>query len=132
MSTKRDRIRQRTRAEWEVAKRDELARARQRIGLEPDQKIPDRVLLLEVDGYLPTHTGTWEPDYRLEPRQQWFGFRLLGLADTERERSCLAGRLRLIPSGRSRIGLGPGRIARRSPAGGRRRNLRRRSGRTPR
>jgi hypothetical protein len=125
MSTKRDRKRRRSRAAWEVAKRRELGRARKRIGLDPDETIPDDVLLAEVDGYLPPHTRTWEPDYRLEPRHQWFGFRLIGIADTEPERNCLAQRVLAIRSGRMPLGLGPGGAPRRSPAMGRRRNRRR-------
>jgi hypothetical protein len=126
MSKKRDKARERRRRMWEEAKRCELTVARDRIGLGADEAIPDAVLLGEVDGYLPVHDPRrWEPDYRLEPRHQWFGFRLMGLADTEHERIALACRLRAIRSGTTPIGLGPGGPPRHSPAKGRRRNRRR-------
>jgi hypothetical protein len=126
MSKKRDKIRKRKRHIWEDVKRELLRRARQRIGLGPDEIIPDAALLAEVDHYLPVHTGFGEPNYYSEPRHQWFGFRLIGLADSESERDALARRLRTIHSGRSRWGLGPGSAPRRSPAAARRRNRRRR------
>lgn len=126
MSAKRDKAKRRRRAAWEVAKRRELSHVRERIGLGPDATIPDEVLLAEVDGYIPVPTGTWEPNYLLEPRRQWFGFRLLRLADTEDERNALARRLSTIRSGRMPLGMGPGRAPRRSPESGRSRNRRRR------
>ena len=113
VSTKRDKAKRRRRAAWEVAKRRELTHVREQIGLGPDATIPDEVLLAEVDGYIPVDTGTWEPNYFLEPRRQWFGFRLIGLADREDERSALSRRLSTIRSGRMLLALAPARC----PAG---------------
>jgi hypothetical protein len=127
MSQKRDKVRERRRRIWEDAKLRELSEARHRIGLGADEVIPDAVLLAEVDHYLPVQTGTWRPNYLLEPRQQWFGFRLMGVAYTEPHRQALARRLRAGPRwGRSPFGLGPDGPARCSPAAARRRNRRRR------
>ena len=128
MSKKRDKARERKRTRWESTKRQVLHEVRQTISLGPDEFIPDAVLLAEVDGYVrPDRGGSWDVDHRLEPREQWFGFRLIGLAPTEKERLALGRELASGWSGTVPFGLGPSTASRRSPRSGRRRHRRSRS-----
>ncbi len=133
MSQKRDRIKARGRKRWHEVMLGAIADVRSDLGLEPDEQIPDAVLLAEVDHYLtPTEAGR-KPDYRIEPRKWWLFLRLVRAADSEADRIRLAshiwpaGHIREGQPGSIPWGFGPIRASRRSPGAGRRRNLARRS-----
>jgi hypothetical protein len=104
-----------------------LARVRAELG--PGvRSLADEVLLHEVDHYLPTHSVAGKAQHFLQPREQWFGFRLLGLGDGDAERRALADRLRAEWShGDYAIDVPRSGPARRSEQAGARRNAKRRS-----
>jgi len=128
MSNSKRRQTERRRALWAEVTQRLLSKARSTIGLEPDAIIPDAELLAEVERYLPLYPARGsEIDARLRPREQWFGYRLLGVGHTHSARLDLAAQLRDGVAGGRPLGFGQrSSRGRRSPAAGRRRNLRNR------
>jgi len=127
MSKARRRHKKRREAYWLQLKRSALAKVRTRFGLDSDEVVPDEVLIFEVDHYLPIHAPNGEAQFDLNVREQWFSFRLFGLANGEGERLQLADALDLRPGiGRVSLGLNPSGPARRSEHSGRQRTERRR------
>jgi hypothetical protein len=123
VSQRRNKFHARRRDLWEVAKRELLEDVRARLHLEPDEFIPDAVLLAEVDGYLPPGPPkNGSLNYGLGRRKRWFAYRLVGIGSTDEDRRVLAASLKAGPAGGLHWGLlgfaGP---ARRSPQAGRRR-----------
>lgn len=122
MTKQRDKTRARRNADWNVRSREQVTKARQNIGLDDDQYIPDEVLALEADHYLPRSNPTGSLHHTLESREQWAGFRLIGIADTEEGRERLAARLSSAYSVNPNRSGGSGQGHRRSARSGRRRN----------
>ena len=121
MSKQRDKRRARRDADWEARSREQVKTARKNIGLEDDQYIPDEFLALEADHYLPRSNPTGSLHHTLEGHEQWAGFRLIGIADTEEGRQTLADRLSAAYSINPHSG-GTGKGHRRSARSGRRHN----------
>lgn len=93
MTNSRDKLRARRNARWAIQSREQVRKARKNIGLDADQYIPDEVLALEADHYLPRSNPTGSLHHQIESHEQWAGFRLIGIADTEEGRNRLAERL---------------------------------------
>jgi hypothetical protein len=85
---------------------------RERMGLGPDETIPDVVLVREA-------LGAFEPRH-LAGARWYMGFRLAGLADTQRERDAVALRMRErrgpVPWGLITYPRSPHRARRGAPA----------------
>jgi hypothetical protein len=127
MTQKRDKKRAQDKAEWTQESQRQIAKARAEFGLEPDELIPDEVLVMEVAHFLPRSNPTGSRHHDIASCEQWAKYRLIGIADTHE------GRVRLAKSLSNRYSVNPNRsgngssVRRRSAESGRRRNIERRT-----
>lgn len=85
----RRRERRRRLGKWDAALRRNLASVRAQIGLEPDAVIDDAALVAEARQRI----GNWN----IRAAEQWFGWRLIGMAESEPEQDRLLGDLTSLP-----------------------------------
>jgi hypothetical protein len=127
VSKKRDKIRAHIKAAWERESPEQVAKARAKIGIEPDALVPDEDLITEAAHYLPRSNPTGSQHLMIESHEQWAGWRLIGAADTPEGRERLAEKIRrhyAVDPNRSGKSSGP---PRRSAKSGRERHKKPRS-----
>lgn len=74
---------------WDDALRQTIGSVRTQIGLEPDELISDATLLQEA--------RSQALDMNLRAAEQWFGWRLMGMANSTDEQAELAARFVRLP-----------------------------------